>query len=373
MPRAIRIMTFLALVLSVWTGMHLYVASRFWNLPVTVGPGWHRLVICAAIALWWSFPLGQLATRWFGRAAIPLELAGASWVGVLFLLLVCLLGADLATGFGWWLPALVRPARMVAIGAALALGAIALVQGLRSPEVRTFDVSIHGLNPTLDGFRIVQLSDLHVGPFLRTGWIENRVRQVEALHPDVIVITGDLVDQDAALAEPLVPALRGLRAPLGVFGVTGNHEYYAGLERSLEVFDRAGIRVLRDSAVEIAPGLVLAGVDDLTARRQFGVEDHPLERALTHRPPGTSVLLCHSPLQVERAAALGVGVMLSGHTHAGQIWPFNFLVKIAYPYVVGRFAVNGMTLIVSRGTGFWGPPMRLFRRAEVTLITLKRG
>jgi uncharacterized protein len=373
MPRAIRIMTFVAIVLSVWTGMHLYVASRFWNLPVNAGPGWHRLVIIAAVALWCSFPLGQAATRWIGRAALPIELAGASWVGVLFLLLVCLLAADVATGFGWWLPELVRPARLFAIGIALAFGAVALVQGLRSPEVRPYEVAIRNLDPALDGFRIVQLSDLHVGPFLRSNWIDDRVRQVDALHPDVIVVTGDLVDQDATLAEPLVPALRGFRAPLGVYGVTGNHEYYAGLEPSLRVFDLAGIRILRDTAVEIAPGLVIAGVDDLTARRQFGVDDHPLERALTHRPLGTSVLLCHSPMQVDRAAALGVDLMLSGHTHSGQIWPFNFFVAIAYPYVVGRFEVEGMTLIVSRGTGFWGPPMRLFRRSEITLITLKRG
>jgi uncharacterized protein len=113
-------------------------------------------------------------------------------------------------------------------------------------------------------------------------------------------------------------------------------------------------------------------VDDLSARRQFGVDGRPVDRALTDRPPGATIFLCHSPWEAERASELGADLMLSGHTHAGQIWPFTYLVKIAYPYVVGRFGVNGMTLIVSRGTGFWGPPMRLFSRGEITAITLRR-
>jgi predicted MPP superfamily phosphohydrolase len=146
-----------------------------------------------------------------------------------------------------------------------------------------------------------------------------------------------------------------------------------GLEGSLVVFSRAGIRVLRDEAAEIRPGLVLAGVDDLSARRQFGEIDHAVERTLASRPPGAVILLSHSPWEVERAAALGAGLMLSGHTHDGQIWPFRYLVRLAYPYVTGRYAIAGMTLLVSRGTGFWGPPMRLFRRSEITVITLTRA
>jgi len=157
----------------------------------------------------------------------------------------------------------------------------------------------------------------------------------------------------------------------GKFAITGNHEFYAGLDRSLAVFRAANIEVLRDRATEAAPGLVLAGVDDLTARRQFGLSDHPVDRTLSGRPGGATIYLCHSPWQAERAAELGADLMLSGHTHAGQIWPFTYLVRLVYPYVAGRYAVNGMTLIVSRGTGFWGPPMRLFKRAEITLVTLE--
>jgi predicted MPP superfamily phosphohydrolase len=366
-----RIMAFLITVLSVWTLMHVYVVSRLWNIPPVPSSSWHTGLVVAGVAGWLGFPLALFLSRTVGRAAAPLELAGSIWVGVLFLLLTCLLAIDLVTGFGWLATAWWRHARMVAVAVAGGLSVVALIQGLRPPEVREHVVTIGNLRPEHDGLRIVQLSDLHLGPFLRTRWLDGRVAQVEALRPDLVVVTGDLVDQDAALAESVAPPLGRLRARFGVWGVTGNHEFYAGLDRSLNTFDASGIRVLRDSATEIAAGLVLAGVDDLSARRQFGLDGDPVGRALANRPPGTTIFLCHSPWEVERAAGFGVDLMLSGHTHAGQIWPFTYLVRMAYPYVVGRFDVNGMSLIVSRGTGLWGPPMRLFRRSEITAITLR--
>lgn len=366
-------MIFFVIVLSVWTGMHAYVVSRLWNLPVAPSTAWHRWLFVAAVLLWLSFPLGQILARTLGRMSAPLELVGATWMGVLFLLLVCLLVADIVTGFGWLLPGVTRTARLIAIGVALVLSVAGVLQGLRGPVVREHTVSVPALRTEFDGLRIVQLSDLHVGPLLKTGWIEARRAQVEALRPDLLLVTGDLVEQDARLSFSLVPALSKLQAPLGVWGVTGNHEYYAGFQRSLDVFQRSGIRLLRDESVEVAPGLVLAGVDDLSARRQFGNLDHPVAKTLESRPAGTTIFMSHSPWEVETAAAAGVDLMLSGHTHGGQIWPFSLLVRLVYPYVAGRYEVDGMTLLVSRGTGFWGPPMRLFRPSEINVITLKKA
>lgn len=369
MPSTPRVVTFFLLVLTVWTGMHAYVLSRLWNLPSAPGALWHRALLAGTVLLWLSFPVGQALGRPLGRAAMPIEVLGSAWVGLLFLLLVACLAADVVSGFGWLFPS--RPFRQAAVLAAAVLSLVAVVQGLRAPVTSEHVARVRGLRPELAGLRIVQWSDVHLGPLLGPGWLDRRVADLERMKPDLIVVTGDLLEHDAALSEALVPTLRRLRAPLGVWGVTGNHEFYAGFERSLEVFDAAGIRVLRDRAVEVAPGLVLAGVDDLTARRQFGWGNHPVERALVGRPPGATVFLCHSPWEVERAAELGVDLMLSGHTHDGQIWPFTYLVRLMYPYVAGRFGVNGMTLIVSRGTGFWGPPMRLFRPAEVVVVTLQ--
>ena len=188
-----------------------------------------------------------------------------------------------------------------------------------------------------------------------------------------MVIVGDLVDGNVRHVEPLVPLLQQLRAPLGVWAVTGNHEYYAGLDGSVKLLDYAGYQLLRNRWAEATPGLIIAGVDDLTAREQFGQHDDAIEKALPHRPPGATILLSHSPLAVERAAAAGANLMLSGHTHAGQVWPFNFLVQLKYPRLVGRYEVDGMTLVVCRGTGTWGPPMRLWRPSEILRIKLRAG
>jgi len=221
--------------------------------------------------------------------------------------------------------------------------------------------------------KLIVISDLHLGPLLSERWLRHRIRDVEALKPDLLAVVGDVLDHDASRAEALAPVLKRLTAPLGVFAVTGNHEFYAGFERSVRVLEAAGFRVLRDAAVEAAPGLVVAGVDDLTARAQMGEKDGFLDRALLPRPAGATIYLSHSPSGVERAADLGADLMLSGHTHNGQIWPFTYLVRLAYPRMTGAYQVGRMTLIVSRGTGTWGPPMRLFRRSEIVRITLRRA
>jgi hypothetical protein len=169
-----------------------------------------------------------------------------------------------------------------------------------------------------------------------------------------------------------------MTAPLGVFAVTGNHEYIAGVDRSVRLLKEAGYRVLRDEAVEVAPGLVFAGVDDLSSRHRLSPTARsapgtdPLAAALRGRPPGATVLLSHSPLRAEEAAGSGVGLMVSGHTHGGQIWPFGYVSAIFYPLNSGRYDVEGMPVLVGRGTGTWGPRMRLIERSEILKIVLRR-
>jgi len=186
------------------------------------------------------------------------------------------------------------------------------------------------------------------------------------------VAVGDLVDGNAERVTGLPPVLRKLRAPLGVWAVTGNHEYYAGARACVRFFEESGMRVLRDEWAEVVPGLVLAGVDDLTARGQFGELDHPMVAALASKPAGSAtILLSHSPWQVQEAAAGGAGLMISGHTHRGQIWPFGHIVRTRYPFVNGLYEISGMKLAVGRGAGTWGPRMRLWQRGEILRITLR--
>jgi predicted MPP superfamily phosphohydrolase len=174
--------------------------------------------------------------------------------------------------------------------------------------------------------------------------------------------------------EPLLPELRELTAPLGVFAVLGNHEYYAGPDRSREVLQHAGWTVLDNRAVEVAPGVVIAGVPDARGAAQTGAEPADLGATLDGVDPAAAiVLLQHSPGDEQAAADAGVDLMLNGHTHGGQIWPFHHLVALAYPKYAGVHRVGGMTQVVSRGAGYWGPPMRLLAPADVVLVTLGSG
>jgi len=366
-----RFALFLSIALGIWTLFHVYVGWRVHGLLENVTG--RRILVIALVALWFAYPLGRVLARVTSSpAAVGVQFLGALWMGILFLLVFAFLASEIPTGFGFLLRDAHRWFRLATLALAGILSIAALVQGMRPPVVRPHTVVVRDLPLELDGTVLVHLTDLHLGELLGPRWMMARVRQVDALNPDLIVITGDLVDGSMDRMEPLIPACEGLQAPWGVWAVTGNHEFYAGVERSAAFMERAGIRVLRDEWAEAAPGLVLIGVDDPTARRQFGRPGADLESILADAPErGGRILLAHSPVGGEAAAANGVDLMLSGHTHGGQIWPFGEIVRLAYPMLAGRYDIGRLTVLVSRGTGTWGPPMRLFRRGEILVVTLR--
>jgi hypothetical protein len=386
-----RLAVFLIVALSIWTALHAFVLWSVGRTPLVASHLSGRGLLAIAALLWISYPLGRiLDRRGLEAVSYPFELFGAIWMGVLFLAFMAVVLCDavrlllllVPAGGGRLGPALQSfGANLPAAGAALALlmGLIGAVQHARGPVVVRHEVVMSGLPAERDGTVLVEVSDLHLGSLLGGAWFERRCAQIEALRPDVVVVVGDLIDGNAGRVEQLLPRLARLRAPLGVWAVTGNHEYYAGLDRSVKLMEDAGFRVLRDGWAEIAPAFVLTGVDDLTARRQFaprGTAPVPflegrLDAALAGRPDGATVLLSHTPWLAERAARAGVGLMLSGHTHDGQIWPFGYLVALQYPFVGGAFDVGAMRLIVCRGTGSWGPPIRLWRRSEIVRVVLR--
>jgi hypothetical protein len=358
------------MLLAAWTFLLLYVFWRAATVPAIARRVPRPWLAALAAALWSTFALGRLlGGDNGGRVAALLELVGMHALAVFFILAVPLLAVDIVTGFG--LPARRRSVvlRGWALVAGVAMVGIALVQGTRAPAVSTHEVRLAGLPAALDCTVIVALSDFHLGSLLDGEWLAARVAQVEALRPDVVVLLGDLLEGHGAPPSSLVQGLAAFRAPLGVFAVTGNHEYHGGRDDSLRFLAAAGVRVLRDGWVELRPRLALAGVDDLTSRRRRPAAEDPVGAALAGRPPGATVLLSHSPLELERAAA--AGLVLCGHTHAGQIWPFGYLVRLFYPRFAGRYEVGGATVIVGRGTGTWGPRMRLWQRGEILKVVLR--
>lgn len=363
---------FLIIVLTIWSGLHAYIFWRLSSLPWIAHAVSPLALALIAAFLWLSYVTARvLDAKGCQRFVWPLEIVASTWTGVAFLLFWCLLAADVVTLGGNIFTTTTLTIRSSAVALAIVLCVIGLVQGLRPPTVTDYELPLAGLPRELDGTVLLQLSDLHLGNILGKRWLEKLIARVNALAPDIIVITGDLVDGNVGRVEPLRESLQLLRAPLGVWAVTGNHEFYAGLTKSVRLLENAGFILLRDANKQAAPGLIIAGVDDLTSRTPLPESDHPLNHALTNRPAGTTILLSHSPLDAEKAATAGVGLMLSGHTHNGQIWPFKYFVRSRYRLLSGRYQVNGMTAIVSRGTGTWGPRMRLWLPGEIVRIKLR--
>ena len=387
MPRALAFFLFFAVALSLVGGVHYYIWARL--VRDLALPAWaHRGLTLLVVVLCLSVPL----TFWLGRR-LPLDntrpfmLVAFGWLGMVFLLLVLLgmsevvrTALSLATRLVSDAPP-EDPERRLALsrifGASVALlagglGVAATYQGLGRFVVKQVSVALARFPKTLSGFTIVQISDVHVGATIRKEFIDSIVDRVNALEPDLIAITGDLVDGSVAqLAEHVAPLAR-LRAPHGVYFVTGNHEYYSGVEAWCAELQRLGITVLQNERVQIGTGsdsFDLAGVDDYSAGR-FGTGPS-LERALQGRDQSREVvLLAHQPRAVFEASEAGVGLQLSGHPHGGQIWPWNFFVRLQQPVVSGLERVGQTLVYVSNGTGYWGPPMRLGAPAEITRLVL---
>lgn len=362
------------ILISVTTLMHIYVFWRAASVPFVKHHISSIFLIAIGVILWSLFFLGrEVGHGGAGTMAFWLELIGMNWMATLFLIFIALFAIDLITLFGLMIPRLAPSLRGLAILTGVILSIIAMIQGLRPPVVQRYEVALPGLPSELDGKVLVGTSDMHVGNLLGKGWLAARIEQIQAQRPDLIVLLGDIVEGHGEQREELLPTLSRLSAPLGVWAVSGNHEFHGWGGNGMQLFEEAGFQVLRDRWAEPRPGFVLAGVDDLTRRRRSGLVGDPVSEALSGRPPGATILLSHTPWEAEEAAHAGVGLMLSGHTHGGQIWPFSYLTRLIYPLLGGRYSVDGMTVIVCRGTGTWGPRMRLWRPGEIIRVTLRRA
>lgn len=364
---------------------HRYVWARLVRDAAVPSP-WTWLSTVALVLLFGVLMSAFLMARALPRAiAAPFMWCAYMWLGLLFFLVMALGLSDLvrfaATVVRWPL-ALEDPerrqsiARMFGVGAAfLGVGTsgVGVASALSPVSVKRVRVVIDRLTAGASGTRIVQLTDVHVGPTIGKEFIEDVVERVNALNPDVVAITGDLVDGSVEqLAEHVAP-LAKLRARHGVYFVTGNHEYYSGADPWIAHLRRLGVRVLRNERVRIGgdEGFDLAGIDDYSARGLAVGHGPDLARALDGREPNRAcVLLAHQPRGIELADKLGVDLQLSGHTHGGQIFPWSLAVRLQQPFVAGLHKLERAQIYVSQGTGYWGPPMRVGAPAEITEIEI---
>ncbi len=380
MSRSLSTLMFIAVSLFVIVGIHTYLWLRLVRDPGLPGP-WRGLVTVALIALSASLPLSFVVARFVPPPfSHYLALPAYLWMGLMFLLLVGVLLGDAVKLVAFVAFGPVSPerrqflSRVVGSGVTILVGgaAVAAVRSALGPvQVKTVHVPLARLPQSMAGTTLVQLTDVHIGPTLGPEFLERIVKTTNELAPDVVVITGDLVDGSVELLRESVAPLAKLRARYGSFFVTGNHEYYSGAVEWIAEIQRLGIRVLANEHVTIGgdTGFQLAGINDYTGRMIGSGPD--LERALRGRNPEQALgLLAHQPRAIHEAARQGVGLQLSGHTHGGQIWPFTYMVRLQQPFVCGLTKVNDTILYVSRGTGFWGPPMRLGAPAEITRIVL---
>ena len=250
-------------------------------------------------------------------------------------------------------------------------------QARRTPAVRQVDVPIANLPNALVGLRIVQISDLHVGPTIKAPFVERVVARVNELQPDLIVFTGDLADGTVERLATHTASLAELTAPLGLYFCTGNHEYYSGVEGWTEQARRLGFDVLINEGRQIDCGggrIALAGATDFSAGEL--VPDHasdPAKALAASDGADVRILLAHQPRSIEAASQANCHLQLSGHTHGGQFVPWKYVVSLQQPYVAGLHKFRDTWIYIHRGTGYWGPPLRLGVPSEIAVLTLSRA
>ena len=379
-----RFLAFISVFLTLYGVLHFYAflkAQRAFAL--TRGPG--TALACFMLCML----LCPVIVRTIERHGVDglskaLAVAGYVWMGLLFLFvsaallidlyrLICTVGAHL---FHWRLDTWIPSARIVFF-AALAASVVGTTYGyLEAVTIRKEHITIRTskVPKALGRLRIVQISDIHLGRIVGERRLENILAKVREAKPDILISTGDLVDGEMDDGSGLAEMFRRIRAPYGKFAVTGNHEFYAGLDRAMAFTEAAGFTVLRGTGVDIEGVIFIAGVDDEAGHRSGLFAGDREEELLSHAPDDRFALLLKHRPYVDRKGDRRFDLQLSGHTHGGQIFPFSLIIKMLYPVDAGLLKLkDGAYLYVSRGAGTWGPPIRFLAPPEITIIDLVHG
>ena len=376
---------FFGLVFTVYFSIQIYLFVRGWQ-ALGLRPHWRRFYA----PLFWFLALAFVAGRNLENVAVTpwstsLVWIGAFWFALMYYLFLGTLLLDVGgrlLGGLRLLPAAWREnesltkfnAAMLLLAAALLLVAGGHWQALH-PRIVKMEVSLPRPPGAPEKLRVAVASDWHLGALVTQKRVRAWVEAINGLQPDLVLLPGDLIDEDLppVVEHNLGEHLRNLRAPLGVYGVTGNHEYIGGVEAAVDYLEDHHVTMLRDRAVPVAGGAFwLVGREDASIGRFRGERRAPLRDILRGLPPGVPVVVMdHQPVALEEAASLGVALQVSGHTHDGQLWPNKYLVRALFGHSSGRLRVGGMEVYVLPGLGTWGPPVRVGTRPEILDLTLK--
>jgi len=377
---------FFSIVIVVYSLVNYYIFSR----------GLQALPAGGALRAWyipvfWTLAATYIAGRflervWLGPVSDALVWTGSFWLGAMlyFFLLVVLIDIfRLVNHFIPIIPAFARENfaqfKLYLLGGSIVLVGLIVLAGYinaLNPRIKTVEIHIPKQANGLQSLNAVIMSDIHLGTIIGNGRLERIVSKVNGLNPDIILLPGDILDEDL---EPVIrqnagATLKQLSAPMGVFGVMGNHEYIGGPEPAYRYLSEHGVKMLRDSVVIINESFYLVGREDFQKGRFAGKERKDIETLMEEVNKSLPVIVMdHQPFHPEKAAAAGADLMLSGHTHNGQLWPLNYIIDAMYVLGYGLGEVEGMLMYVSNGVGTWGPPLRVGNRPEIVNLKIRFG
>src|SRR6185437_15856731 len=372
----------LVIVITLIVLLHLFIGIGL--IPyLSLNRSLNILCICLLIVSSIVIPLGMFATRFNSKNRKLSDIV--SWIGMLDLGLfsslfiltlikqIIFLFYNFFAGFNYELE---HYASLAVLVLAVLVTVIGFINARSLAKVVKINIPIVNLPKELENFTIVQISDIHVGPTIKYKYLSKIVDKVNKLNADMIAITGDLVDGSVENLSAHVQPLARLKSKYGSFFVLGNHEYYSGANEWIDEIRSLGIVVLLNQHTVIQHNnidLVIAGITDYSGEK-FGIEhkSDPEKAQISAPLDAIKILLAHQPRSAIIAEKFGYDLQLSGHTHGGQFWPWNFFVTTQQPFNIGLHRINKMWLYINRGTGYWGPPKRLGKSAEITQIRLIR-
>ncbi len=383
MTRTQMFLIFFSVVLTIYGLINTYIFLRGWQAIPAESP-WRT----AYAALFWMLALSFVAGRILEHVALSwfsdiLVWTGSFWLAAMAYFLLILLCIDLLRLIDRFVPffpgslrSLSMTGRQLIAAGILVVVALAVTYGhlnARTPRVRTIEISI-AKRSAVPSLKVVAVSDVHLGTLVCRRFFARIVEEINALDPDLVLFAGDVIDEDLepVIRQDLGESLKRIKSRLGVYGITGNHEFIGGVEEAAAYLTEHGVRLLRDSAATVDDTIVLVGREDVSRRQFEGKERRPLEEfagSIDHSLP--IILMDHQPIDLQPAVDFGADLQISGHTHNGQLWPFNYIAEAVYEVSWGLKQKGSTSIYVSSGVGTWGPPVRTGNVPEIVVFNLQ--